>query len=282
LFVELDGIHVEGLVHITNLSKDYYRFDQAAQTLTGERSGMLFELGDAITVQVASVNLEDRKIDFVAVEQKVKTTVRGKRKDKKDSSAQEVSDSGTAKTTRSSTIVAEPHKPSDKKKPAKGSAEKRRQDKRRKKQERRDEKRRAMKEAKRLEAIRAESSTGSDDAPKDSSSTGNVSSDTVTRKTPTRKKGHKKIDQTVGAKKIAKIGAKKTSKKADQRVSKKSASKLRSGTTKKVAKKVTQTQSKKVAKNASVTERKVRKKAALGVAKKSEIEKKRLERCPRR
>jgi len=65
LFVELVGIHVEGLIHITNLPRDYYRFDQAAQSLVGERAGRQFHLGDTIDVQVAAVNLEDRKIDFL-------------------------------------------------------------------------------------------------------------------------------------------------------------------------------------------------------------------------
>ena len=70
LFVELVGIHVEGLVHITNLAHDYYRFEQAAHTLTGERTGRQYQLGDSIVVVVAAVNLEDRKIDFNEVVQK--------------------------------------------------------------------------------------------------------------------------------------------------------------------------------------------------------------------
>lgn len=64
LFVELVGIHVEGLVHVTNLSHDFYRFEQAAHALTGERTGKQYHLGDAIVVQVSAVNLEERKIDF--------------------------------------------------------------------------------------------------------------------------------------------------------------------------------------------------------------------------
>jgi len=67
LFVELSGIHVEGLIHITNLSRDFYRFDAAAHALIGERTGQRYHLGDAIVVQVASVNLDERKIDFVEI-----------------------------------------------------------------------------------------------------------------------------------------------------------------------------------------------------------------------
>ena len=68
LFVELADIYVEGLVHITSLSKDYYRFDPVSHSLTGERSGKTYSLGGKITVQVAAVNLDERKIDFQPVE----------------------------------------------------------------------------------------------------------------------------------------------------------------------------------------------------------------------
>ncbi len=65
LFVELDEIYVDGLVHITALDRDYYHFDPIAHRLTGERSGRTFRLGDPLRVQVAAVNLDERKIDFV-------------------------------------------------------------------------------------------------------------------------------------------------------------------------------------------------------------------------
>ena len=64
LFVELDKIYVEGLVHVTSLDKDYYHFDAAHHRLVGERTGQVFRLGDHIVVSVAKVNLEDKKIDF--------------------------------------------------------------------------------------------------------------------------------------------------------------------------------------------------------------------------
>ncbi|MFC4875378.1 ribonuclease R [Microbulbifer halophilus] len=64
LFVELDNLYVEGLVHVTALPKDYYRFEQAHQRLVGERSGARYHLGDSVTVQVARVDLEERKVDF--------------------------------------------------------------------------------------------------------------------------------------------------------------------------------------------------------------------------
>ena len=68
LFVELEAIFVEGLVHISSLRNDYYHFDAAHQTLTGERSAERFTLGDKIRVRVAEVDLEQRKIDFQYVE----------------------------------------------------------------------------------------------------------------------------------------------------------------------------------------------------------------------
>jgi ribonuclease R len=67
LFVELDAVHVNGLVHITALDNDYYHFDPIGYRLHGERTGMIYRLGDRLRVQVAAVNLDDRKIDFVPI-----------------------------------------------------------------------------------------------------------------------------------------------------------------------------------------------------------------------
>lgn len=64
LFVELKDIYVEGLVHITALPADYYHFDAVHHRLAGERSGKSFRLGDQVRVQVARVDLDERKIDF--------------------------------------------------------------------------------------------------------------------------------------------------------------------------------------------------------------------------
>ena len=64
LFVELTDIYVEGLLHITALPADYYEFDAVHHSLIGERSGRRFRLGDSVRVQVARVDLDDRKIDF--------------------------------------------------------------------------------------------------------------------------------------------------------------------------------------------------------------------------
>ncbi|MFN2310241.1 MAG: VacB/RNase II family 3'-5' exoribonuclease, partial [Gammaproteobacteria bacterium] len=68
LFVELADLYIEGLVHITALPGDYYRFDPAHQRLVGERSGRTFQLGNKVQVQVARVDLDDKKIDLELVE----------------------------------------------------------------------------------------------------------------------------------------------------------------------------------------------------------------------
>lgn len=68
IFVELQDIYVEGLVHVTALGNDYYHFDPQRHWLMGERSNKIFRLGDALTVKVVQVNLDDRKIDFELVE----------------------------------------------------------------------------------------------------------------------------------------------------------------------------------------------------------------------
>ena len=64
IFVELQDIYVEGLVHVTALGNDYYHYDPMRHRLMGERSNRIFRLGDQVTVKVVQVNLDDRKIDF--------------------------------------------------------------------------------------------------------------------------------------------------------------------------------------------------------------------------
>ena len=64
IFVELDDIYVEGLVHVTSLKNDYYSFDAVKHRLVGERGGHVYRLGDKMTVLVARVDLDERKIDF--------------------------------------------------------------------------------------------------------------------------------------------------------------------------------------------------------------------------
>ena len=64
LFVELNDIFVEGLVHVTELSNDYYRFDPIRHCLEGERSRKVYRLGDSVEVRVVRVDLDEKKIDL--------------------------------------------------------------------------------------------------------------------------------------------------------------------------------------------------------------------------
>jgi ribonuclease R len=64
LFVTLDSLYVEGLVHITELGGEYYRYDEARQELRGERTGVRYGVGTRVRVQVSRVDLDGRKIDF--------------------------------------------------------------------------------------------------------------------------------------------------------------------------------------------------------------------------
>src|SRR6185436_2684933 len=64
LFVTLDALYVDGLVHITELGGEYYRFDEARQELRGERTGVRYTVGARVRVQVSRVDLDGRKIDF--------------------------------------------------------------------------------------------------------------------------------------------------------------------------------------------------------------------------
>ncbi|MBL0010880.1 MAG: ribonuclease R [Nitrosomonas sp.] len=86
LFVALDNVYVEGLVHISELPSDYFHFDATKHTLLGERSGKQYRLGDRLQVKLVRVDLETSKIDFVLAEtskksghSKTKTTSKTKK-----------------------------------------------------------------------------------------------------------------------------------------------------------------------------------------------------------
>jgi ribonuclease R len=69
IFVTLDAMYVEGLIHITELGGEYYRFDEARQELRGERTGLRYALGSRVRVQVSRVDLDGRRIDFRLVQE---------------------------------------------------------------------------------------------------------------------------------------------------------------------------------------------------------------------
>lgn len=64
IFVALDGVFVEGLVHVSELGQDYFHFDEKNHAMVGERSGRRFRLSDRISVQLVRVDMETNKIDF--------------------------------------------------------------------------------------------------------------------------------------------------------------------------------------------------------------------------
>ena len=71
IFVTLDGLNIDGLVHVTELGRDYFHFDAPRHALIGERGGRVFQLAGRVRVQVARVDLETAKIDFTLAEESV-------------------------------------------------------------------------------------------------------------------------------------------------------------------------------------------------------------------
>ncbi len=67
LFVALDGVYVEGLLHVTELGNDYFHYDKTRHEMAGERTGVRYRLGDRLTIKVVRVDLETTKIDFTLV-----------------------------------------------------------------------------------------------------------------------------------------------------------------------------------------------------------------------
>lgn len=83
MFVRLAELHIDGLVHISTLGNDYYQFDPARQTLIGENFRRVYRLGDKVRVKVMGVNLDDRKIDFVLIEDPFQFTGKEAKKQRK-------------------------------------------------------------------------------------------------------------------------------------------------------------------------------------------------------
>ncbi|WP_443091222.1 ribonuclease R [Basfia succiniciproducens] len=77
-FVRLKDLFIDGLVHISTLDNDYYRFDAAGQRLIGENSGAVYRIGDIVKVRVEAVSLEQRQIDFALVSSERKPRREGK------------------------------------------------------------------------------------------------------------------------------------------------------------------------------------------------------------
>ena len=79
VFVELEEFYVDGLVHITSLGQDYYRYEADHRRLVGEHSGKIYQTGDRLEVQVARVDMDQGRIDFSLTEVKNEKFGHGKR-----------------------------------------------------------------------------------------------------------------------------------------------------------------------------------------------------------
>ena len=81
IFVQLDALYIEGLVHVTELGADYFQYDEARHELRGERTGIRYQLTDRVTVQVSRVDLDARKIDLSLVnEPGIRTLIKNEAK----------------------------------------------------------------------------------------------------------------------------------------------------------------------------------------------------------
>jgi ribonuclease R len=84
LFVELIEHYVEGMVHVSSMADDYYRFVESSHLLRGENTQKVYRLGDKVRVQVTRVNMDDRRVDLGLVEilERVRLGERGPRRGK--------------------------------------------------------------------------------------------------------------------------------------------------------------------------------------------------------
>ena len=99
LFVTLDGIHIDGLVHISDLGEDYFNFRPEIMAIEGERSGIRFNMGDKVSVRVARADLDTSKIDLTLIsggssgkKRRSKTTTQTGSKTKRKLTAKEIDD----------------------------------------------------------------------------------------------------------------------------------------------------------------------------------------------
>ncbi len=117
IFVTLDAMYVEGLVHITELGGEYFKFDEARQELRGERTGIRYALGTRVRVQVSRVDLDGRKIDFRLVREGEALTARAMkdkgapREGRAHSTAMGVPAKASTKRAAQKAAVAQEHAP---------------------------------------------------------------------------------------------------------------------------------------------------------------------------
>ena len=79
IFVALDAVYIEGLVHVSELGADYFQFDNIKHQMLGERTGQRFRLGDRVRVKLVRADLETNKIDFVLAGSDARPEKKGKK-----------------------------------------------------------------------------------------------------------------------------------------------------------------------------------------------------------
>lgn len=77
-FVRLNDLFIDGLVHISTLDNDYYRYDAVGQRLIGESSNTTYRLGDEVEIRVEAVHMDERTIDFALISTTRKAKIRVK------------------------------------------------------------------------------------------------------------------------------------------------------------------------------------------------------------
>ena len=112
LFVQLDDIYVDGLVHISSLQSDYYQYQEAGHRLVGERTRKTYKLGDSLKIRVMRVDLDERKIDFELADVAAQANGGGKAKKGKPSRPAK----GRDKASKPKTSRPKKSKPEGKKK----------------------------------------------------------------------------------------------------------------------------------------------------------------------
>ncbi|MGF6148572.1 Ribonuclease R [Kingella potus] len=119
LFVTLDGIHTEGMVHISDLGEDYFHYRPEVMRIEGERSGIRFEMGGQVTVRVARADLDTSKIDLTLVGGGEAKRGKNKAAAEPQRSSENNKKAGKGKTAAHSTENT-PHRPSEKARAAAG------------------------------------------------------------------------------------------------------------------------------------------------------------------
>jgi len=124
IFVQLDSLFIEGLVHVTELGADYFQFDETRHELRGERTGIRYQLTDRVTVQVSRVDLDARKIDLrLVTEPGIRTVLKNEarraeseqqaraNKAKARSTSKAATPAKTAKAKKAKAVKLAPEKP---------------------------------------------------------------------------------------------------------------------------------------------------------------------------